>query len=165
VIDLLPALHIRKLRETDQPRWLELRRALWPDCPDGRHVLEMEQLLRSDGAILLAEERGGQVVGFAELSIRKDHVEGTTSAPVPYLEGWYVMPAHRGMGIGRALIRHVEEWALAAGFSEIASDAELNNPDSIRAHAHLGFREVGRTVHFVRRLKPPSGTEPGNHED
>jgi aminoglycoside 6'-N-acetyltransferase I len=48
----------------------------------------MEQWQRSDGVILLAEDGRGQVVGFAEISIRRDHVEGTASAPVPYLEAW-----------------------------------------------------------------------------
>ena len=153
-------MEIRKMANADTPRWIEMRKALWPDCPEERQSLEMEQLLCSDGVVLLAEESGGQALGFAELSIRRDHVEGTTSAPVPYLEGWYVIPGHRRRGIGRHLIERAEKWALEAGFSELASDAEVENPDSIRAHSELGFREVGRTVHFVRTLGA-AGSESG----
>jgi aminoglycoside 6'-N-acetyltransferase I len=146
-------MKIRKLVEADRSTWFELRRALWPECPAERHLLEMEQWQRSDGVILLAEDGRGQVVGFAEISIRLDHVEGTASAPIPYLEAWYVVPSHRRKGIGRALIQSVESWASGAGFSELASDAECDNHDAVQAHRALGFREVGRSVHFVRRLR------------
>ena len=143
------------MADTDKPKWLELRRALWPDCPAERHSLEMDQLQHSDGVVLLVEDSDGQVVGFAEFSIRRDHVEGTSSSPVPYLEGWYVIPSHQRQGIGRALIKTAESWALEAGFGELASDAESDNQDGIRAHWDLGFREVGRNVHFVRPLRAP----------
>ncbi len=113
----------------------------------------MQQLISAHGVVLLAEEPDGRAVGFAEVSVRRDHVEGTSSAPVPYLEGWYVVPGCRRRGIGRALIERVAEWALGAGFSELASDAEIGNIESLRAHEDLGFREVGRSVHFVLPLK------------
>jgi aminoglycoside 6'-N-acetyltransferase I len=51
------------------------------------------------------------------------------------------------------LISFVEQWATSEGFSELASDAELQNSHSIALHATLGFREVGRSVHFVKTLK------------
>jgi len=114
----------------------------------------MEQLLSAEGVILLAEDSNGGPVGFAEVSIRRDHVEGTEAAPVPYLEGWYVIPHKRRQGVGRALMKGAEHWALQAGYLELASDAETNNPESIQAHLELGFREVGRSVHLVRKLKP-----------
>ena len=137
----------------DQQQWLEMRRTLWPDCPKERHFLQIDLLLRSGGIVLLAEGADGRSLGFAEISIRRDHVEGTCSAPVPYLEGWYVDPSHRNRGVGRALIDAAEKWALEAGFTELASDAEIVNDKGIRAHLNLGFREVGRSVHFVRPLR------------
>jgi aminoglycoside 6'-N-acetyltransferase I len=148
------------MADADKPKWLELRRALWPDCPAERHSLEMDQLQHSEGVVFLARDSAGQVVGLAEVSIRQDHVEGTSSSPVPYLEGWYVMPSHRRQGIGRALIKAAESWALEAGYWELASDAESDNQDGIRAHWDLGFHEVGRSVHFVRPLRAPKA-EPG----
>lgn len=92
------------------------------------------------------------LVGFAEVSIRHDHVEGTRSAPVPYLEGWYVRSGYRGRGIGSGILGYVEEWAIGRGFSELASDTDPDNAVSIRLHAQLGFREVGRSIHFVKPL-------------
>jgi aminoglycoside 6'-N-acetyltransferase I len=95
---------------------------------------------------------GGELVGMAEVSIRRDHVEGTSAAPVPYLEGWFVVEKYRGKGIGRALLKFVEDWARERGYVELASDAEIWNEESIRLHGMLGFREVGRSVHFVKGL-------------
>jgi aminoglycoside 6'-N-acetyltransferase I len=109
---------------------------------------------QAEGVVALAKV-DGELAGFAEVSIRHDHVDGTSAAPVPYLEGWYVEENFRGKGVGRELVRFVEEWARERGFVELASDAELWNEESIRLHGTLGFREVGRTVHFVKELNPP----------
>ena len=51
-------------------------------------------------------------------------------------------------------------WVINRGCTEIASDAELDNPDSIAAHAALGFTETSRTVNFRKRLRSRS-TEQG----
>lgn len=139
---------------SDREGWAALRQQLWPDCPAERHRLEVEQLLAGHGIVALARI-GTELVGMAEVSVRHDHVEGTSEAPVPYLEGWFVAESHRGRGIGRALLHFVEEWARAQGFRELASDAELQNAGSIRLHGLLGFREVGRSVHFVKPLQTP----------
>jgi aminoglycoside 6'-N-acetyltransferase I len=71
---------------------------------------------------------------------------------VPYLEGWFVEPGFRGRGVGRALIAAVEQWAIAKGFTELASDAELSNTRSIELHARLGFAEVERNVTCLKKL-------------
>ena len=131
---------------------MALRRKLWPDCPARRHALEIEHILSSKGAVLVAEHRRAGLIGFAEVSIRRDHVEGTSRSPAPYLEGWFVDARFRGQGIGRRLVEAAGRWAAQHGFSEIASDAELNSRAGIRIHAALGFREVGRTVHFVKEI-------------
>ena len=91
-------------------------------------------------------------MGFAEVLIRSDHVEGTRKSPVPYLEGWYVEPGFRGKGVGKALIKTAEELSLEKDVKEIASDAEVENQSSIEIHKRIGFREVGRSVHFVKSL-------------
>lgn len=153
-----PEIHIA--RPEDSAAWARLRAALWPDCPPERHALEIQQLLATEGVVALAKI-GNEIVGFAEISLRRDHVDGTSISPVPYLEGWYVAEPFRSQGVGRALIRFVEDWSRHHGFSELASDAELCNDESIRLHSLLGFREVGRTVHFVKTL---GSTEPINKE-
>src|SRR5688572_25762545 len=144
-------IQIHIARAEDSPAWSRLRAALWPDCPPERHTLEIQQLLASEGLVALAKIND-ETIAFAEVSIRHDHVDGTSISPVPYLEGWYVAEPFRSQGIGRALIRFVEDWSRQRGYTELASDAELWNEESIRLHTQLGFREVGRSVHFVKRL-------------
>jgi len=145
-------ISVRLAKAIDRDKWAAMRIALWPDCPMEKQRIEIEQLLAGDGVVFFAENETGGLVGFAEVSIRRDHVEGVTSSPVPYLEGWYVEPQKRGGGVGRTLIAAVEEWARSSGFRELASDAELENTSSQCAHKSLGFREVGRGVHYVRAL-------------
>ena len=142
----------RPARETDRPDWIKLRHELWPHCPVDRHRLEIKQLLKSEGIVVVAEI-DGMLAGFAEVSLRHDHVEGTRASPVAYLEGWFVAPAYRERGIGRGLLDFVEQWAVGRGFDELASDAELENIQGISLHSKLGFAEVGRTVHFVKPLR------------
>ncbi|MFO1499572.1 MAG: GNAT family N-acetyltransferase [Verrucomicrobiota bacterium] len=146
------SIRIRAAAQNDANAWTQMRAELWPDCPAARHELEVKQLLQSPGLVIVAEA-DGELVGFAEISVRVDHVEGTAAAPVPYLEGWYVKTAWRGRSIGRELIRFAENWAYGNGYRELASDAELEHADSIGAHVALGFREVGRNVHFVKALR------------
>ena len=147
-------MKIRAIAPADNEEWLRMRHALWPDCPKERHALEMEQLQspRNAGVVLVAEREPGKLSGFAEISVRHDHVDGASTAPVAYLEGWYIDRASRGSGLGRKLIEAAEQWAARQGYTELASDAELENEDSIRAHAACGFHETGRTVHFIKQI-------------
>jgi len=116
------------------------------------HDLETaEQISSSEFAVFIHDRGNGQLGGFIELSVRH-RVDGTMSPRVGYVEGWYVDPDWRGKGIGRALIARAEAWAKQMGFAELASDAELENEDSIRAHGAVGFRETFRLVHFVKSL-------------
>lgn len=100
--------------------------------------------------VLLAET-DGQVVGFLEASLR-DYAEGCETSPVSYLEGWFVAEPYRRRGVGAALVRAAEDWARSQGCTEMASDAELHNLDSHRAHEALGYEEVERVVVFRKTL-------------
>jgi aminoglycoside 6'-N-acetyltransferase I len=58
----------------------------------------------------------------------------------------------RGQKIGRELVHNAEQWAREKGCFEMASDTWLDNEASISAHLKLGYEEVERLVHFVKRL-------------
>jgi aminoglycoside 6'-N-acetyltransferase I len=72
--------------------------------------------------------------------------------PVPHVEGWYVEPDARGKGVGRALMRRAEEWSTARGHTELASDTEIDNMASLRAHERCGFEEVERLIKLRKPL-------------
>jgi aminoglycoside 6'-N-acetyltransferase I len=146
---------VRDLTHSDAPAWLRLRHALWPGHPESQHAAEITQFLeghaREPLAVLVAADGTDQLIGFAELSIRA-YAEGCHSDRVAYLEGWYVVPAARHHGVGRALIAAGEAWGRSRGCVEFASDVELTNEASAAAHRALGFIEVGRVRCFRKDL-------------
>ncbi|MEO8663318.1 MAG: GNAT family N-acetyltransferase [Bryobacteraceae bacterium] len=129
----------------------ELRAQLWPG-PADVHQLEIEeQLADADWRVFLAEDAEGVITGFLELRLR-EYAEGAANSPVPFVEGWFVVPDHRRSGLGRALMEAAQSWAKSAGYSEIGSDTEASNTDSIQAHEHLGFQVVDRIVCLLKPL-------------
>jgi aminoglycoside 6'-N-acetyltransferase I len=153
-VDPLPGrLRIERL-SAPQPAWLAMRRALWPDGgTDAELLKEMAHALADPGrCVQFMAFAGEQAVGFAEAAVRRDAVNGATISPVAFLEGLYVVPAARRQGVARRLVQAVIDWAVGAGFTELASDALLENTASHAMHRALGFEEAERVVCFRRAL-------------
>jgi aminoglycoside 6'-N-acetyltransferase I len=144
---------IERCTSAEQRGWLELRRALWPHCPHDEHLADMAaQVASPRWAQFVAYSASGQAVGLAEAALRTDHVNGTESSPVPFLEGMYVAPQARRQGVGASLVAAVERWAREMGYRELASDARLENEVAHAVHRALGFEETERVVFFRKRL-------------
>src|ERR1051325_6469284 len=144
---------IRPLEPQDHSEWLRLRRALWPDCSDKMHAFEMSEYpAAGTRAVFVLVRENGRLGGFVEVSER-DRVDGSMSARVAHLEGWFVEPDLRGRGLGRSLVTTAEGWSIARGLTEIASDAALGDAESLGAHQALGFRQTFRLVHFLKSLQ------------
>ena len=145
---------IAPVTPADAADWLALRNALWPGDRDDEHTAEIEQLLREPGetVTLIARNAEKVAVGLAEASLRRDYVNGCDSSPVAFLEGIYVIPSARRIGVARSLIAAVERWGRAQGCTEFASDALLANIESHQMHDALGFRETERVVFFRKSL-------------
>ena len=103
-------------------------------------------------AQFVALDGARSAVGFVEVALRNDHVNGTTTSPVAFLEGIYVVPSARTQGIARALVTRAEQWAGRIGCSEFASDARFENAASHAMHRALGFSETERVVYFRKAL-------------
>ena len=144
---------VRPLRETDLNEWFRLRKSLWDETRDEDHKEEMFDILdhAETQLVLFADSGGGRLIGFLEASIRP-FVEDCETDHVGYLEGWYVEPQFRKRGIGRELVRQAEAWARDRGCTEMASDAELGNDESLSAHQNLGYKETSRLVHLRKEL-------------
>ena len=145
---------IERCSSLDQPGWLELRLALWPDATADDHrgymAISLAQPERYLQLMLYDERR--QPLGFIEGSIRSDYVNGTGTSPVGFVEGVYVVPSRRRKGVARQLYAAIADWAKARGCRELASDALVDNEVSQRAHRALGFRETERVVYFTKAL-------------
>lgn len=137
----------------DVPEWQALRDALWPHAAGTQNAAEIAGFFdNTENVAFIARDPGGRPLGFAEGSIRHDHVNGCRTSPVGFLEGIYVLPAGRRKGVARLLVDALAEWARHHGCSEFASDAALDNLVSHQMHEALGFVETQRVVFFRRGL-------------
>jgi aminoglycoside 6'-N-acetyltransferase I len=116
---------IRDGKTTDAAAWESLRRKLWPDGAsdhgpeiaaffDGKHFKDLT-------AVLIAEDGTGGIVGFAELSIRDD-VPTLRGVRTGYVEGLYVVPRARFLGVARKLLQASRTWARKQRCAAFASD-------------------------------------------
>ncbi|MCM2526205.1 aminoglycoside N-acetyltransferase AAC(6')-Iz [Stenotrophomonas maltophilia] len=144
---------IRQATPADAAAWAQLRLGLWPDDDDP--LEELKQLLAdAEGVVFLACAADGEAVGFAEVRLRHDYVNGTESSPVGFLEGWYVQPQWQGRGVGRALLAAVQAWTRDTGCRELASDSRVEDVQAHAAHRACGFEETERVVYFRMPLEP-----------
>ena len=144
---------IRLIDERDRDAWAGLRDALWPgSLADHDEETRRYFATRATTPIVFVAESLGRVVGFLELDFRK-YAPGCSSSPVPFVEGWYVEPAFRAQGVGRALVAAAEAQAKAEGHIEIASDTPIENGAGLAAHAALGFAEIERVVCLRKVLR------------
>lgn len=130
-----------------------MRVALWPELVEeaDQESDAIEFFRRADAAVIVAEREGGGLGGFIEVGERA-FADGCDTAPVAYVEGWFVDEDLRGRGVGRELIEGAAAWARERGYREIGSDALLENVESQRAHEGVGFAEVERAVRYRRAL-------------
>lgn len=128
-----------------------MSQALFPDADDDLEAEMRTTLARSDAAIFIAERPDGSACGFVEVGARSI-VDGCLSSPVGYIEAWYVDPDVRRAGYGRALIGAAEEWALQQGYTEMGSDALIDNDVSVEAHQRIGYTIVDRVVTMRKSL-------------
>lgn len=125
---------------------------LWPECNYKEEFQNGLKIINSDRETAFIAKNHGIYLGFIQLSLRNDFVEGTSTTPVLYMEGIYVDPSHRKEGIARRLIETGEKWGKEKGCSEMASDTEINNQLSVEFHQSMGFDEVNRLVTFKKKL-------------
>src|SRR5215831_9125401 len=150
----MDAVTIRPARPADAVELGRLRAALWPDGTIDHHTREVADLLEGRARLtmpwahFIAVDETGAAVGFVEVDLRS-HANGCDPAqPVGFIEGWFVVEAHRRHGLGRRLIAAAEDWARAQGCREIASDTQVENESSQRAHQALGYAVVDRCVNY-----------------
>jgi aminoglycoside 6'-N-acetyltransferase I len=149
---------VRRAVPEDLDALARLRTALWPDGTLAEHASDAALVLAGQAPstmplVDMVAEVDGVTVGFIEVGLRS-HADGCdTARPVGFVEGWYVDPEHRGAAVGRALMRAAEEWAIAEGCYELASDTWIDSEPSQRAHEALGFVEVDRCVNYRKSLR------------
>jgi aminoglycoside 6'-N-acetyltransferase I len=145
-------MRIEPITAAMKEEWLAMRLSLWPD-EAGNLAGELDRMLADpDAANFMARDQGGNAIGFIEAMVRHDYVNGCETSPVAFVEGLFVVEAHRRRGVARALVAAVTAWAKARDLTELASDALLDNSVSHSAHKAIGFEETERVVYFRKVL-------------
>lgn len=143
---------VKKAEIADVPHLAELALQLWPEHEKQELEAEFRQGMQQGSTHVFLKWLEDSAVGFAQCGLRQDYVEGTSTSPVGYLEGIFVLPEYRGRGFARELTASCEAWAKAQGCWEFASDCELTNLESLHFHKALGFSEANRIICFVKKL-------------
>jgi len=145
-------MRVRPYNDADWAEWLRMSVALFPEYSADDLAKGMREFrTRRDAEVFVVERDDGSTAGFVEAGSRP-YADGCDTSPVGFVEAWYVDPDVRRAGYGRALLRAAEDWARGRGYTEMASDALLDNLISHAAHHRAGYEEVGRVVQFRKSL-------------
>jgi aminoglycoside 6'-N-acetyltransferase I len=145
-------MRVRRAEAGDRAEHARMRAALWPDEDPAELYADLEDLLADPTQVAFVGERDdGGLCGFAEASVRR-YANSNDESPCAFLEGWWVDEDTRRAGVGRALLAAVEDWARDQGFTELGSDALLDNTLSHQVHRALGFEERERVIYFRKWL-------------
>jgi aminoglycoside 6'-N-acetyltransferase I len=145
--------HFETISEQNIESLIPLVLALWPECIHKEEVENYQRILTLDRETVYLAKVEKQYVGFIHLSLRTEHVEGTHTSPVVYVEGLYIQPPYREKSIAKVLVQAGEAWGLKHHCREMASDTESSNVDSIAFHQKVGFEVANRIVCFRKDLE------------
>ena len=147
-------MQIHEATSEDFERWQILRRKLWDDVTEEENREFFQDFLQNHEKLLVvvAETNHSDLAGFLEAGIRQDYVEGCETDRVGYIEGWFVEEPFRRQNVGRKLVEFAENWARQQGCEEMASDCDLGNDVSLKAHVQIGYEEMSRSIHFKKWL-------------
>lgn len=109
---------------------------------------QLEWMRQHQGAnpVVVAEDEGGRILGFASLSQFKERAAYRTTVE----NSIYVHPDAQGQGVGRFLMAGLLDRARSHGFHSVIARIAGDNPGSIALHMRFGYelvgveREVGR---------------------
>ncbi len=147
---------IRELRDRDEawPDLVELFRALYehhrdlqtrdlrPDWEERWH----EYLGPSDERLLLLAERDGVAVAYVNACIRESSAGLFTDERYGWIDDAFVTSSERKQGLGKALLRRVEEWCRERDVSELRLNVVAANEIGLRFWEAIGFRPTALTL-------------------
>lgn len=129
-----------------------MRMELYSALDDDYHNLEMETINSSEEWYCrFIKNETGDVLGMLEISFR-NIVDGCISSPVPYIEGLYLYPQYRNQGLGAEILKMIAAWCYDRGYTELATDARIENIKAHEFYRSAGFEETDRVVEFRMEL-------------
>lgn len=136
---------VRDFRPADAPAVVGIRRASVPydvTTEEALHFAVRSANPASKYRMLVAED-GGEVIGTSHVALAYDSEEPGQARLNPH-----VHPAHKGKGVGSAILRAAEEHLAAEGARTVFTWVN-DEPASLAFAAHRGYSPL-RTAHFQR---------------
>ncbi len=132
----LPNLSVRRAvpRDSEQLCQLADELILLPIGSDRETMLKA--LLQDHDRVVYVADANGLLVGFIELRIFPDFVEG---APIAVIQNLIVREAYRRLGIGTGLMEKASEEAKKRSAKEIHVWTESSNEKAIHFYTKHGF--------------------------
>ena len=140
------ARQLYRIREVAHPSVFVVADAALIDSNEWQNALASE-----DHSIIVAVV-DDEVSGFVHASVQRvtkslQHLERQYAL----IEMMAVSSEHRRSGIGRSLVKNVQDWASERGLSEVELEAYDANRDAIGLYEALGYRSVKRTMSIAVR--------------
>lgn len=146
-------MHISQVDKKDFVEWVNMGVLFWSKWTKEEIKKEFKKILASKKETsFICRDDNNLPIGFINIAIRTDYVEGSKTDPVGYLEGVYVKKAFRNKGIASLLFKEAKKWFVKKGVKEIGSDVEVHNKTSQKFHKNLGFKRGETIVHYLKKL-------------
>ena len=146
-------MKISKITKKDFAKWMELGVLFWSRHPKEKTEREFRRIINSKNEVsFVCKNEHESFLGFINLAIRTDYVEGSKTSPVGYLEGIYVKEAYRKKGVAKMLWQEAEKWLIKKGVSEIGSDTGTDNVASQKFHQKMGFKKGETLIHYLKKI-------------
>ena len=123
------------------------------------YVEEMLATAHRCGAIFVAEDAGGQALGFVACRLDEDELENNPALLV--ISDLVVAPEARGRGVARDLTAAVESHARRVGVGRIKVSALTGNAVADATYRALGFTPMLLTYEREVSPAPPEPPEQG----
>jgi len=158
IVDMM--IEIREIEADELDRWIPLVAAVRPDRASSVEDYLDWKRQAEDMAWFVASV-DGEDAGCALAYV------GWHSAPGTGTGEAFVLPEHRGAGVGFELYRELASWVAERGCVTLETSVTENDAASLAWAARHGFREVGRSSRLVLDLTtiepgavdPPEGVE------
>src|SRR5439155_12328089 len=105
--------------------------------------------LSQDGYTLLLAERGGELIGYAVVSLGEGAATWAIGERTADIETLSVLESERGNGVGRALTAAAADVASEAGASAVLVGVAHSNEGAIRFYEREGFEPF-----YVSLIRP-----------
>lgn len=123
--------------------------------PDDTKDRLIEGLKRANSICFLAEERSLADEGeFIGLALCLPSFSSFRALPIINIHDIAVSPAHRGQGVGRALLKAVEEEARRRGCCKVTLEVRDDNETAKAAYLRAGFKPTSpQTLFWAQELE------------